>query len=531
MEDLEPCKKRRQDEPAGEAVPDKAEVYVENGVRAQDKEYGADSMFSITPVIDAEAVSISGTTVSTDEYSGAFFVATGDTSESNISTTDIDLGASYFNGDAGHAVSVGSGAFVSLDNVNISVDGSVRYATYVVEDGRLVVRNSSVRSTGAADGDGGSEPASNSPLLIYGMSRTNMSVGESRTYYLNSTVAAEGWAALSTDSATGDGLELRAYNTDAEAENGGYATYADTDCRVYLYGCDLRSPEIGAIISKNGIIQVLDGDAADDTTISYLGAEDERTTEGSVLTGGRNAVMLHAPDMMGEGVPASDTGSLSVVNSSLETNAELASNAVTDYTEKYGAAVGAYVEHIKGSLILVKSTSGNISLDGATLKSYSGTLVHTIINNDSMGNFLLEGDADNASVYNVNITMANMSAAGNFLHEDYQRYMRLNLDNSTLEGAVIPTSFDEWRAMWSDYGSVNWLPDTSWETVNGVDMRLENNSKWIVTGTSTLSSLEVDDTSSVTAPEGRAVIVAVDGIVSPLVAGKSYVGKITVSLQ
>ena len=520
--------------PAGEAVPEIAEVYIENGARAPEKEYGTNSTITVTPSIDADTTSISGVNVSSGTYSDAFLVATGADSKSTISRATITMGATNVEGgSAGPAVSVGPDASVVLDNVNIVADGSLRYAAYVVETGKLVVKNSVLESTGAAPGDGGSEPASNSPLLIYGMSRTNMSVGESLTYYLNTHVIAEGWAALSTDSATSNGLNLYAYNTNSEAINGGYATYADTDCNVHLYGCTLQSPEIGAIISKSGNINVQSGASVDDTTASFLGTEDATTTDGTVVTGGRNAIMLHAPDMMGEGLRATDTGVLTVNNSTLATDTVLSNNAVTDYAEKYGEAVGAYVEHIMGSTILVKSTSTNITLDSATLESSSDVLIHTVLNNDSMGNFLNENDADDASVDNVNITMSNMSAAGNILHEDYQRYMYLTLNSVNYSGAVVSGTYEDWAALWSEYGDVNWMPDSSWDTINGVYMVLENNSTWTVTGKSTLSSLTVDESSSVIGANGAAVKVTVNGAsmsITDIARTKTVTGEIIISL-
>lgn len=518
--------------PAGEAVPDEAEVYVEDGMRAPGKEYGTGSTVSVIPPIDAAATSVSDADVSSGTFSDTFFVATGTGSESTISGTSVSLGATAVGGSGGPAVSVGTDAFVMLDDVDITVDGSERYAAYVVENGKLVVRNSSLETTGAAEGDGGTEPASNAALLIYGMSRTNMSVGQSQTYYLNSSAVAEGWAALSTDSATGDGLDLYAYNTYSEATNGGYGTYADTDCRVHLYGSSLQSPEIGAIISKNGSIEALDGSAVDATTASYLGPDDPATEAGTLITGGRNAVMLHAPDMMGEGLRATDTGTLTVKGSSLMTDAALADAAVTDYAEKYGEAVGAYVDHVRGSTVLVKSTSANISLDGAGMGSYSGVLVHTVLNNDGMGNFLAEGDADDASVDNVNVTMSGMDVAGDILHEDYQRYMYLSLDSTELQGAVVSGTYDSWTSRWSGYGDVSWLPDDSWDTVNGTHMALANGSVWTVTGTSTLSSLTVDSSSSIIGAGGSPVGITVDGArvsLEKIIGAGTVSGEITIT--
>lgn len=511
--------------PTGDSVPTVAEVYVEDGARMPEKEYGINSTVTVFPSIGTSDTSIGDIAVNSNVYSDVFFVATGIGSESAISRTTVNLGATITGGSAGPVVSIGSGASVILDDIEITVDGSQRYAAYVIEDGKLVVKNSTLKSTGAADGDGGEEPASNSALLIYGMSRTNMSVGSSQTYYLNSSVIAEGWAALSTDSATGSGLNLYTYNTYAEATNGGYGIYADTNCRGYLYGSVIQSAEIGAIIAKNGAIEVLDGSAVDVTTASYLAEGDATTGDGSIITGGRNAVMLHSPDMMGGGLSATDTGILTARKSVFATDEVLMEHAVTDYAEKYGEEIGAYIKHIKGSAILVKSTSTYITLEGTVLKSYSGVLIHTVLNNDSMGNFLAEGDADNAAVDNVNVIMSNVTETGDILHEDYQRYMYLTLDNADLVGAVVSGTYEDWVALWDDYSNVNWMPDDSWSTVNGVHMTLVNNSTWTVRGTSTLSSLTIEEGSGIVAPSGMLLTMTVNDRKTKIVSG-THTGEI-----
>jgi hypothetical protein len=47
----------------------------------------------------------------------------------------------------------------------------------------------------------------------------------------------------------------------ALVQHGGYGTYADFDCSVWLYGSTLESPEVGAIIAKSGHITIADGGA------------------------------------------------------------------------------------------------------------------------------------------------------------------------------------------------------------------------------------------------------------------------------
>lgn len=66
----------------------------------------------------------------------------------------------------------------------------------------------SLVSTGNAAGKTSkiSVPFSNEALLISGSARANFSIGATKIYYYNLTVIADGWAALSTDSASGSGL-------------------------------------------------------------------------------------------------------------------------------------------------------------------------------------------------------------------------------------------------------------------------------------------------------------------------------------
>ena len=183
----------------------------------------------------------------------------------------------------GAAVSVDSGATVYISDSELVVDGAARYVTAAYNDAVLVVNSSLVQSTGSNSNTAEiSEPFSNEALLISGTARANFSIGATKTYYFNSTCTAEGWAALSTDSAMGDGLDLYAYNTDGLAENGGYGAYADTNCRVWLYGSRLQSAEIGAIISNSVQIAAFPAAMADEQLLSY--------NEGETVSGGTSLI-------------------------------------------------------------------------------------------------------------------------------------------------------------------------------------------------------------------------------------------------
>ncbi len=506
--------------PPGDGAPDQAAIYLENGALVAEKTYvpGAYDAYVTT---DGLHTTITGLDMTSGDYTFNGIVAKGAGSSVTLDKCTIlltvDAPASS-DMTCGSAVAVDDGATMYINDSTLTVDGSARYVVSAYNDAVLVVHNSAITSTGKTENTLEiAEPFSNEALLISGNARSNFSIGATKTYYFNSKCIAEGWAALSTDSATGDGLDLYAYNTQAVAQNGGYATYADTNCRVWLYGSDLKAAEIGAIISKSGSILVADTAETPEEVLVYNPGETAEAS--SVLTGGRNAVMIHAPDMMGQGVWAADCGTLTVRNSKLATTRELVSTK--DYHD-YGDAVAAYVDYVSGADILVRSTSANITLDNAELESYSGVLVLTVLNSDSMGNFLDEGDG--WEVEPVTVVMQNMEAEGDIRHMDYHRFMTLELDNAALTGAVVSGNVAQWNALWADYAveDCNWVVDEDFASCYGVQMTLKNGAVWNVTEMSTLSSLTVEAGATVNG------CLVVNGQITPVEEGRTYTGRLYV---
>jgi flagellar basal body rod protein FlgF len=64
---------------------------------------------------------------------------------------------------------------------------------------------------------------------------------------------------------------------------------------------------------------------------------------------------------------------------------------------------------------------------------------------------------------------------------------------------------------------------------NGVIVTLTNGSRWTVTGTSYLTSLTIDEGSTITAPKGNKVTMMVDGVVKTIEPG-GYKGKIVLTV-
>jgi hypothetical protein len=503
--------------------PSKAAIYIDNGTQVGAKEYQP-GQYQGNVTSGAQGVTIDGASISSGEYGFTGVAVTGEKSVVTLNNVKMKLGVTKEAGakdKSGAALSVSNGATVRLNRSMLVVDGAQRYTTETGGSSKLIVNDSTVTQTGSnAFTSKMTEPFSNDALYISGIARANMSVGTSKTYYFNSTVTTEGWAALSTDAGMKPGLNLVAYNTNAIAQHGGYGTYADFDCSVWLYGSRLESPEVGAIIAKSGHITVADGGSAPADVLQYNTGK--QTAAGSVVTGGRNAVMMHAPDMMGEGIAAADAGTLDVIRSTLATDRRLVSSR--DYGKHIGPAAAAYIHYINGADLLIKSTSGNFNFDGATLKSFSNVLVMTVLNSDRMGNFL-KAESDGAAVKPVAVSFRNMSATGDVRHMDYQRIMTLSLENATLKGSVVSGSLGDWNKLWATFErkDMKWVVDEQWNTFYGVRLTLKRGSTWEVTGASLLSSLRLENGATL---KGR---VQVDGKAVTPVAGQTYAGRIALT--
>lgn len=505
--------------PPGDGAPETAAIVITDGAENPDAEYEPGAYSSYLSNVDG-VLTIDGLELTSGDYTFNGLVATGPDSVVRLQKCTIRLGVDAPATDddsGGAATNIDNGATLYISDSELVVDGAARYVTANYNDAKLIVNNSTVTSTGSNDNTADvSEPFSNAALLISGTARANFSIGATQTYYYDSVCTAEGWAALSTDSATGNGLDLYAYNTEGIAENGGYSTYADTNCRVWLYGSRLTAAEIGCIISKNGQIHSYDSHSAPEDVMQYH--EGREVSVDSSIVGGRNAVMIHAPDMMGQGLMAADCGTFYAENTALATDNDLRSTK--DYND-YGEAVGAYIDDVSGDIFLIRSTSADIQLKNVTMDSYNGVLVHTVLNADSMGNFLAAGDGE--QVNPVAVSMEDMDVTGDILHEDYQRQMTVDLEHTTLTGKLVSGTMDSWNRQWADYGEVNWVVDDSYDADYGIALTVGDGAVWNVTGDSSLKSLTVMEGGTV---QGD---ITLDGEPLTPEPGETYTGDIQVT--
>lgn len=446
-----------------------------------------------------------------------------------------------------------------LEGLAISNNGSADVgSTMVVKDSLFVTRGYVPASVNT------SENLPNDPLLVTGADRTNLSGGESVTYYYDSAALVDGWASLSTDGASGEGVDFIAVNTIGSALLGGYGTYADGNCRDYLYGSVLEGAEIGAIIAGSGEISVFDGDegieggtgcrvglngdldpyafADEDALESY------KTMDGSVVAGGRWGVLMHVAGS----AAIEPQGLFYARDSAVITDKALYADADTEYSVNaswYGRELSPniqkYIEYTEGADILLRGTNARIVLDGATLESYSGVLIQSVLNNDTSTPATPAG----SNAAGTEVHMVDMAASGEIRDEDYERVMRITLDNTVLTGSILSGTCASWTGKWLAMGyaedyTVGYASNTfgkeepldafvhalsfadnglavytPYGDDQGTELTLENGAVWNVTAESTLTALSIDNQSTVNG------IMTVDGVETPVEAG-SYTGHI-----
>ena len=322
--------------------------------------------------------------------------------------------------------------------------------------------------------------------------------GKSYTYLYNSVIESATWGAWSTDSAR-QTLELVAYDSVGYSD-AGYGAYADTSCHLFLYGSTLIGGTDGVTASNDGEIYCVASDWEEDSaalsarmdktpsrTVSpadyYDESYDALPAQDSAILGGQCAVQFHMPDQSHSGAQNTKKATLYMNGGLLATQEELIPAEMSAYTARYA-----------GACIVTKSTQGSILLEGTAMESWSGELIHTMINSDSNVNDIADGDEAPGS----DVTLRDMTVAGDIVNDDYQRALRLTLDGTELTGAIVSHSCEDWNAFCEAELEGEYIlnPD-GYETVWGVEVTLTNGAVWNVTETSVVTALNIGEGCSV----------------------------------
>jgi len=201
---------------------------------------------------------------------------------------------------------------------------------------------------------------------------------------VNSTVVSRNGAALSTvgtqpePEGSEKPLSLYIYGSEAITMDGGYGANSDMFCNLFVYGSHIQAAEIGVISETCGNVTagtIEDGE--EETALaSVLTLQDREKHEdrqlGSVLEGGRNALMVCSRDL-----PESPllTARITAHKAILRTDRNL------DKEVEYEPQQQAYIDHGKGSVILIKSANVDMYLEESELipdPEGTGNLIHTL---------------------------------------------------------------------------------------------------------------------------------------------------------
>ena len=481
----------------------------------------------------------------------------------NFNTSIIlDLSEDFFIGvdsASGFAIEAAGKGTMTVENVYARTTGVNRYSVHT-STGTTIIKDSYFESLGGR-GEYCMMPWF---TMQFGTSRNFVMTSASSAYVYNSYCGTDGFASWSTDMTNG---KLFLYNADCVNYNGGYGSFAD-GCTVNIYGSDFNSAEYGVFGCNGGTLNV--GSSADalavtdEVFLENLAGEELEEDTPTVITGDRNAVIMHIVASLSTGDPErngivdTDTESnFNTQNKLYATNSVFSTvDAVGTSRGKYPAPMQMYLNHMRGSVLEFRSSNADVKLTNCDLLSSTGILIQSVVNMDGTAIQILD-DVPTESILGICIESAGNDWTGNISHEDYQRPMYLTMTGSTLTGAILAPGIDEWLALWEDYKDVHYTLDpetnvyvndadpsdtgetytaqdpnnvylwatalTEYNAVRGVYLTMDATSVWNVTEESSLRGLTA---------EAGAVIsgtVTVDGEAIDISAGGSWTGDIIVT--
>jgi len=364
--------------PVSTAKMDPPAIYIKDGKYLAEKSVPSTVTGNIG---DTSSIGIKITSKA-ERFNGLY--VTGDKSQYTLSDSTIEL---YGNGiddfvGIGSAVMADGGATLTLRNVDITTYGCIRPAststgksTMRVYDSTFIVHGGTLPEDYVVKiGPGMMEPPVG--LEMTGTCRASLTMNNSSSYFYNTTVIADDWGALSTDSAMGH-VYLEANNCNVQVKNSGYGTYADNGCENVINNTKFDVATYVGIMSGNSSINVNNIEA----------------------TSGGNCVMMH--NVSGKGTEVTALG--------------IKRGKIT--TQK--------------AVLLVKSANADISVDSAELISKSGVLLQSRINNDKNTTKI-----NGQKVSGIRATFKQMTLAGDIIHGDTERTMSVAFIGTTLKGSI-----------------------------------------------------------------------------------------------
>jgi hypothetical protein len=477
--------------PGRSSKPFRAAVYIENGKYIAEKSVAA----AVTggKVTDSSAKDVKIT--SNEGYFNGIIITGDSKSTYSIINPVINLtenGGDDFSG-LGAAITINGKAEVTIDNASIRGAGYNRSAIIASGESIVHVNNSDIEvDSGILNEDPvATLGIDNKTMLVgpwlmgmYGRNRATNVMQSATIYYNNCHIKSNQWGALSTDGPK----KIRLFATKCLIENvdTGYGSYSIGDSINTFSGCTFNVVDYGLILCNmgSGIL-----------------------TDGCVVNSKKIGVMMH--DGTGGSNLTIDKGT--VVNT-------------------------------KSTVIQIKGSRGaNIVVDSAQLNTEKGIILQTMPNDDPdmQDKNIITGNE--GTTRDVNAVFSNMAMNGDIINGfTASGSVNVTFKNAVITGAITTATTDhplmknetitrETPEFYYFIGEVNNIFGAKPEDTHGVAVSLDAGSKWIVDRTSYITSLTIDKSAGVTAPEGYSVTMTVNGVTTPVKAG-DYKGQIVLKV-
>ena len=348
--------------------------------------------------------------------------------------------------------------------------------------------------------------------------------------YISSSITSENWGALSVD--TGTDMKLSAINsTVRNSGEDGYGTCVIGNATERFLGTTFDVATYATIMTGSSVSY---GDSTKEA-VAALNTELELGLTPAELK--RLAVKSTTIDSDRFGVTWHNSGSVDISGTTtVKTNETVFLNKGQQATVIVDGSQGAKITTRNGVLYQLMDNDD----PGPVPPTLSSTGVYTEpttpVTKDAAFDVITAQPTDAVT------TLTDIAVTGDVFNAyrgdiggfgpAQPRNLVLNLDDSDLTGVVsASTAAHKQSTITSaDYRLLGVVTNTPSAVVNnGVIVSLTDGATWTVTGTSYLSSLTVEDGSSLKAPKGKKVTMTVDGVVTPL-AGTTYTGNVVLTV-
>jgi len=471
--------------------------------------------------------------------------------EYNIKNVKIDFigdGRSDFATQGTAIVASGKGAKLILDNATINTQGVVRAGVIAREGSRVIVKNSRIHvKNGVLPPDYVNSMDTSqmrSTLWISGMTGTTRATSilgnGTQATYINSSISFEGWGGLSTD--IGDKSKLTAINCKINnTGNSGYGEYNNSNAITRILGCEFNVKTIGSASDSGSVffgdstreaVEALNDELglgltaeelksisvkntiinSDFQGISWHGTGSSLTITGGTIINTKETLFVDKGAYTDLQVDGSQGARLNPGNG-------IIMQVMDDDEPGRDSKTGGFADYVEPTGPVAKDDSHDIYVAKATdaLAKFSNIELKGDFFNSARGGLkenLMAGGLSNISK-NLGLTFSKASIIGVISASDALHYYN---------GKYYPKIGKD------DMKAFNRVINTPSPAVNnGVIVSLTNGSIWTVTGTSCLTSLTIDEGSTITAPKGNNVTMTVDGVAKTIEAGE-YKGKIVLTV-